>query len=53
MSFSEPVMVRIGHAVGVLCFLIALPILPFVAVSALLRPDAETPEPSYRPDSAA
>jgi hypothetical protein len=56
MSFAELVMARIGHAVGALCFLILLPILPFLvvaaAVSALLRPDAETPEPTYRPDWA-
>ena len=56
MSFSELVMIRIGHAVGALCFLIVLPVLPFIAVaaavSALVRPDAETPEPSYRPDWA-
>ena len=56
MSFAELVMVRIGHAVGALCFLFLLPILPFVAlggaVSALLRSDAETPEPTYQPDWA-
>jgi hypothetical protein len=56
MSFSELVMVRIGHAVAALCLLFLLPILPFVAVaaavSALVRPDAETPEPTYRPDWA-
>jgi len=52
MSFAELVMVRIGHAVGALCLLFILPILPFVAVavvvSALLRPDADAPEPTYR-----
>lgn len=56
MSFAELVMVRIGHAVGLLCLLFILPILPFIAVaaavSALVRPDAETPEPTYRPDWA-
>jgi hypothetical protein len=56
MSFAELVMVRIGHAVGALCLLFLLPVLPFVAlattVSAVLRPDAETPEPTYRPDWA-
>lgn len=56
MSFSELVMVRIGHAVAALCFLFVLPILPFVAVagavSALLRPEGETPEPAYTPDWA-
>ena len=56
MSFSELVMVRIGHGVGALCLLFLLPILPFLAVgaavSALVRPDADTPSPSYRPDWA-
>jgi hypothetical protein len=56
MSFAELVVVRIGHPVGALCFLIVLPILPFLvvaaAVSALIRSDAETPEPTYRPDWA-
>jgi hypothetical protein len=56
MSFAELVMVRIGHAVGALCLLFVLPILPFVAVaaavSALVRPDADAPEPTYRPDWA-
>ena len=56
LSFAELVMVRIGHAVGALCLLFVLPILPFLAlaaaVSALIRPDAETPEPTYRPDWA-
>ncbi|WP_251329074.1 hypothetical protein [Haloplanus pelagicus] len=56
MSFSELVMVRIGHGVAALCLLFLLPILPFVAaaaaVSALVRPDGDRPEPSYRPDWA-
>jgi len=56
MSFSELVMVRIGHAVGALCLLFFLPVLPFLAaaaaVSALVRPDVEAPEPGYRPDWA-
>jgi len=54
MSFSELVMVRIGHGVGALCLLFLLPILPFLAVgaaiSALVRPDADRPAPSYQPD---
>jgi hypothetical protein len=45
-------MVRIGHVVGGLCLLFLRPILPFLAVgaavSALVRPDADAPEPSYR-----
>jgi len=45
-------LVRIGHAVGALCLLFILPILPFVAVSALVRPDADAPEPTYRPSCA-
>lgn len=56
MSFAELVMTRIGHAVGALCLLFILPILPFLAVaaavSALVRPAADAPEPSYRPDWA-
>lgn len=55
-SFAELVMVRIGHAVGALCLLFILPILPFIAaaatVSALVRPDADAPEPTYHPDWA-
>jgi hypothetical protein len=54
MSFSELVMVRIGHGVGALCLLFLLPILPFLAVgaavSALIRPDTDRPAPSYQPD---
>ncbi|WP_251341836.1 hypothetical protein [Haloplanus halophilus] len=56
MSFSELVMARIGHGVAALCLFFLLPILPFVAVAAavsgLLRPDADRPEPAYRPDWA-
>ncbi|MFB6103114.1 MAG: hypothetical protein ABEJ73_11190 [Haloplanus sp.] len=56
MSFAELVMVRIGHAVAALCLLFILPVLPFVAaataVSALVRSDADHPEPTYRPDWA-
>jgi hypothetical protein len=56
MSFAELVMARVGEAVGVLCFLFLLPIVPFLAVAAavssLLRPSPDHPEPSYRPDWA-
>ncbi|WP_435067282.1 hypothetical protein [Haloplanus sp. C73] len=56
MSFAELVMTRIGHGVAALCLLFILPILPFIAVaaavSAVVRPSPETPEPTYRPDWA-
>jgi hypothetical protein len=56
MSVAELVMARIGHGIGLLCLLVLLPILPFLAVgaavSALLRPTPDRPEPSYRPDWA-
>jgi hypothetical protein len=50
-------MARVGEGVGVPCFPFVLPVLPLLAVAAVvssvLRPAPDRPEPSYRPDWAS
>ena len=54
-SFAELVMTRIGHLVGILCLLLVVPLLPFIAVFFALAKvtgwaDETGYQPRYRPN---